>query len=188
MSENPTIRVAVMGGMRTPFVKAATVFKKYSALDLSVHAVNGLLESQKLDPQSIDEFVHGITVVDPRIPHLAREVVLQSHLPASVNALTATNNCITGTSAITAIYDSIVAGRAEIGIAGGVESMSHAAVLFNKRASSIFLDANSAKSLRRRLAELARLRPSDFKPTSPGIEEPSTGYCQVEPMGGRVGP
>lgn len=169
-----------MGGMRTPFVKVATVFKKYSALDLSVHAVNGLLESQKLDPQSIDEFVHGITVVDPRIPHLAREVVLQSHLPASVNALTATNNCITGTSAITAIYDSIVAGRAEIGIAGGVESMSHAAVLFNKRASSIFLDANSAKSLRRRLAELARLRPSDFKPTSPGIEEPSTRLSMGE--------
>ncbi len=125
MSPESTTRVAIVGGARTPFVKAATVFKKYSALDLSVHAVNGLLESQKLDPQLVEELVHGITVVDPRIPHLAREVVLQSNLPASVNALTATNNCITGTSAITAICDSIVAGRAEIGIAAGVESMSH---------------------------------------------------------------
>jgi len=174
------IRVAVVGGSRTPFVKAGTVFRKYSALDLGIHSVNGLLKMQELDPNSVDELVYGITVLDARIPQFAREVVFSSKLPSSVRALTVVDNCITGTSAITGIFDSIVAGRAEIGLAGGVESMSNPSVLFSKRASRVFLDAASAKNFGQRLRILARLRPSDFKPSVPGVQEPSTGLSMGE--------
>ncbi len=98
-------RVAVVGGSRTPFAKAGTVLRKYSALDLSSHAVNGLLEKQELDPNSVEELVYGITVLDARTPQFAREVVFSSRLPSSVRALTIVNNCITGTSAITSVED-----------------------------------------------------------------------------------
>jgi len=174
------IRVAVVGGSRTPFVKAGTVFRKYSALDLGVHSVNGLLEKQALDPNSVDELVYGITVLDARIPQFAREVVFSSNLPSSVRALTVVDNCITGTSAITSVFDSIVAGRAEIGLAGGVESMSNPTVMFSRRASRIFLDAAAAKTLGQRLRIFARLRLSDFKPSVPGVQEPSTGLSMGE--------
>ncbi len=173
-------RVAVVGGARTPFAKAGTAFRKHSPLHLSVHSVNGLLAKQQLDPHSVEEFAYGITVVDARIPHFARDVVFASNLPSSTRALTLTNNCITGTSAITAIYDSIVAGRAEIGIAGGVESMSNPAVLFGRHASRLFLEAASMKTLGQRLRVLAGLRPRDFKPIVPGVEEPSTGLSMGE--------
>jgi len=173
-------RVAVVGGARSPFVKAGTVFRKYSALDLGVHSVNGLLEKQALDPNSVDELVYGITVLDARLPQFAREVVFSSDLPSSVRALTVIDNCIAGTSAITSLFDSIVSGRAEIGLAGGVESMSNPSVLFNRRASRIFLDAASAKSLGQRLKILSRIRPSDFKPGVPGVQEPSTGLSMGE--------
>lgn len=180
MNQATSIRVAVVGGARTPFAKAGTVFKKYSALRLAVHSVNGLLEKQELDPHTVDELVYGITVVDPLIPHLAREVVFSSGLPSKVRALTVTDNCITGISAIASIYDSIVAGRAEIGIAGGVESMSNPAVLFNKRASRIFLDVASAKAFSDRLRLFLKLRPWDFKPSAPSVEEPSTRLSMGE--------
>jgi acetyl-CoA acetyltransferase family protein len=173
-------RVAVVGGARSPFVKAGTVFRKYSALDLGVHSVNGLLEKQALDPNSVDELVYGITVLDPRIPQFAREVVFSSRLPSSVRALTVIDNCIAGISAITSLFDSIVSGRAEIGLAGGVESMSNPSVLFNRRASRNFLDAASARSLGQRLKILSRIRPSDFKPGVPGVQEPSTGLSMGE--------
>lgn len=173
-------RVAVVGGSRTPFVKAGTIFRKYSALDLGVHSVDGLLARQALDPNSVDELVYGITVLDARIPQFAREVVFSSGLPSSVRALTVVDNCITGTSAITSVFDSIVAGRAEIGLAGGVESMSNPSVLFSKRASRVFLDAASARTLGQRLRILARLRPSDFKPNAPSVQEPSTGLSMGE--------
>lgn len=174
------VRVAVVGGARTPFAKAGTVFRKFSALDLSVHSVNGLLEKHELDPNSVDELVFGITVLDARTPQFAREIVFASRLPASVRALTVVNNCITGTSAITSIFDSIVAGRAEIGLAGGVESMSNPAVLFSRRASRVFLDAGFARTLGQRLRIFTRLRPSDFKPGVPGVQEPSTGLSMGE--------
>jgi acetyl-CoA acetyltransferase family protein len=175
-----SIRVAVVGGARTPFVRAGTVFRKHSALDLSIHSVNGLLEKQELDPNSVDELVYGITVLDARIPQFAREVVFSSALPSTVRALTVVDNCITATSAITSVYDSIASGRAEIGFAGGVESMSNPAMLFSRRASSIFLDAASARTLGQRLRVLARLRPRDFKPSTPGVQEPSTGLSMGE--------
>ncbi len=180
MTPGTSTRVAVVGGARTPFAKAGTAFRKHSPLQLSVHAVNGLLAKQKLDPESVEELAYGITVVDARIPHFARDVVFASNLPSTTLALTLTNNCITGTSAITAIYDSIVAGRAEIGIAGGVESMSNPAVLFGRHASGLFLEATSMKTLGQRLRVLARLRPRDFKPSVPGVEEPSTGLSMGE--------
>jgi acetyl-CoA acetyltransferase family protein len=174
------MKVAVIGGVRTPFVKAGTVFRKYSARDLGVHSVDGLLEKQKLDPDSIDELVYGITVLDARVPQIAREIVFSSRLPSSVRALTVVDNCIAGTSAITSVFDSIVAGRAEIGLAGGVESTSNPSVLFSKRASRVFLDAASARTTGQRLRVLARLRPSDFKPDAPGVAEPSTGLSMGE--------
>ena len=180
MSEDAATRVAIVGGARTPFAKAGTAFKQYTPLELSVHAVDGLLEILELEPDAVEELVHGITVVDARVPHLAREVVLSSRLPVAVKALTVTNNCIGGTSAITSIYDSITSGRAEVGIASGVESMSNPALLFSERASHIFLDANAAKSLRDKLAQFAKLRPGDFIPAAPAIAEPSTGLSMGE--------
>ncbi|MEX1258607.1 MAG: acetyl-CoA C-acyltransferase [Gemmatimonadota bacterium] len=173
-------RVVVVGGARTPFAKAGTALKDVSALDLSVHAVTGLLAKTGIDPGSVEELAFGITLVDPRIPHLAREVVFSSDLPSSVRALTVTDNCITGTSGITAIWDSIALGRAESGIAGGVESMSNPPILFGRRGSRIFLEAGSARGTAARLRALARLRPLDFKPRLPGVNEPSTGLSMGE--------
>lgn len=172
--------MAIIAGMRTPFAKAGTVFRRHSPLDLAVHSVNGLLQRHEIDPQSIQKLAYGIVVLDPRVPHMAREIVFASRLPPEVRALTLTDNCITGTSAIASIYHSIVSGRVEVGIAGGVEAMSNPAVLFGKRASRIFLDLAGAKTLGARLALLTQLRPSDFKPSAPGIEEPSTGLSMGE--------
>ena len=180
MSSATKQRVAVVGGARTPFAKAGTALKDFSALDLGVHSVNGALEKLGLDPAAVDQLVYGVVVVDPAIPHLAREINFRSALPSDVQALTITDNCIGGTSAIASIHDAIVTGRSQVGIAGGVESMSNPPVLFNKHASQVFLDAAAAKSFGGRVRALARLRPSDFRPWSYGIEEPSTGLTMGE--------
>ncbi|MEE9228512.1 MAG: acetyl-CoA C-acyltransferase [Acidimicrobiia bacterium] len=173
-------RVAVVGGARTPFVKAGTKFRKHRALDLAVHSVNGALDKLDVDPNIVDTLVFGIVVVDARVPHLAREVNFSSKLPVSTRSLTITDNCITSASGVELVVDSIMAGRAEVGMAGGVESMSNPSVLVSEKASRIFLDAAGAKSLGDRLKLLAKLRPKDLAPTAPGVEEPSTGLSMGE--------
>jgi len=173
-------RVAVVAGMRTPFVKAGTVFKNYSSLDLAVHAVKGLVGAHSLKPETVDELVFGIVIADPKIPNIARELVFKSNLPAIVRAHTVSNNCISGIHAITAIYESIMNGHADAGIAGGTESMSNPPLLFGKKISRLLLDAASAKSMAARLAKFAQIRPWHFKPSAPAIAEPSTGLTMGE--------
>lgn len=180
MNRETKNRVAIVGGARTPFAKAGTALKDFSALELATHSVNGALEKLELDPNVIDELVYGTVIVDPTIPHLARELNFRSELPAEVRSLTVTDNCISGTSAIASVHDAIAMGRAESGIAGGVESMSNPPVMFTKRAGRIFLDAERAKTLGDRIKTLSQLRPKDFKPWSYGIEEPSTGLSMGE--------
>lgn len=177
-------RIAVIAGTRTPFVKAGTAFKKYSPLDLGVHAVNGLIEKHRLEPESVDELVYGIVIYDPKIPNIAREIAFKTSLPSTVRAHTVSNNCITGIHAITAIYDSIIHGRTEIGIAGGTESMSNPPILFGRKLSRIFLDAASAKTFGAKLTNFLKVRPWHFKPEAPAIAEPSTGltmgqHCEI---------
>ncbi len=173
-------RVAVVGGARTPFVKAGTKFRKHRALDLAVHSVDGVLDKLDVDPNIVDTLVFGIVVVDARVPHPAREVNFSSKLPVSTRSLTITDNCITSASGVELVVDSIMAGRAEVGMAGGVESMSNPSVLVSEKASRIFLDAAGAKSLGDRLKLFAKLRPKDLAPTAPGVEEPSTGLSMGE--------
>ncbi len=178
------MRVAIIGGVRTPFVKAQTEFRSRTALELAVHAVNGLLSRHYADPAVIQELAYGNVVLDPRIPHLAREIVFESNLPTSVNALTLSNNCITGCSALATIANSINAERIEVGIAGGVESMSNPALLFNPRASRLFLEMAATRALGVKISNLIRLRPRDLLPATPEITEPSTGlsmgqHCEL---------
>ncbi|MCH9650428.1 MAG: acetyl-CoA C-acyltransferase [Deltaproteobacteria bacterium] len=175
MSGDGNPRVAIMGGARTPFVKAGTVFRQHRALDLACHSVDGLLQKQELDPALVDELIYGIVTLDPGLPHMAREVVFSSRLPAEVRAVSVSDNCITGLTAMAMVHDSIRAGRTEVGIAGGVESMSNPALRFGSKASRIFMDANSAKTFGKRLGLFAKLRPKDFLPRAPSVAEPSTG-------------
>lgn len=178
MPDSP--RVAVVGGARTPFAKAGTHLKGHTALDLATHAVDGVLEKHGLDPELVDELVYGIVVLDPRAPQFAREVNFRSKLPARARSYTITDNCITGITAISNVADSIASGRARIGIAGGVDSMSNPAVLFSRNAARVFSDLAFARTAADKLKVLARLRPSDFKPRAPGLTEPSTGLTMGE--------
>ncbi len=141
---NKSERVAIVAGVRTPFIKAGTDFKDYSALDLGTKVIAGLMQQVNIDKKLIDEMVFGVVIHNPKVPQLAREIGLASDLPATMPAYTVSNNCITGIQAATCVYDSIINGRAEIGIAGGVESMSIPPLLVNKQLTEILLKAQKS--------------------------------------------
>ena len=143
-ASGPGGRIAIVDGVRTPFVRAGTVFKDYNTRDLAAHSVDALLDRVELPAEQVDELIYGNVILDPRMPHVAREIVFASRLSASVRALTIVDNCITGTSAIGIVMADIHTGRAEIGIAGGVESLSNPPVMFTRAASRKFADMTTA--------------------------------------------
>lgn len=173
-------RVAVVDGARTPFAKAGTALRRHRPLALSAHAVRGLVEMGDVDPAIVDDLYWGIVIVDPRVPHMAREVVFESRLPDTVRALTLTDNCITSASGVALAYDAITGGRAEVAIAGGVESMSNPPVLWSERASRAILEASFAKSLPDKVKAILGIRPADLAPSVADFEEPSTGLTMGE--------
>ena len=168
-------RVAIVAGKRTPFAKATKHLRDHGVVELTTHAVDGLLRSVDLHVEQVDELHVGSVVLDPRIPHMAREVVFRSQLSASTRAISYVDNCITGTTAMIGAHDAIALGRVEVGIAGGAESMSNTPILVSEHASEVLRDASAARSLQARLKEFTRLRIRDLAPSLPGVEEPSTG-------------
>lgn len=119
-------RVAIVAGARTPFVKAGQAFGALGPLALAKHVVRGLLERHNVNPAGIEAMAFGVVVPERGKPNLAREIVLETGLPAGIEAQTVSSYCITGLRAATAIADAIGRGRISAGIAGGVEWLSGA--------------------------------------------------------------
>lgn len=178
------MRVAIVGGVRTPFVRAGGVFSKFSTLDLSLHVVSSCVRRLPFDPSRIDEIFFGTVLLDPRIPNLAREVVMRSGLPKSITGHFIANNCITGLVAASAAQDAISAGRISVALAGGAESMSQPSLTFPTAGERFFIKLSKAKNLGDKLKLLASFRPAFVFPQAPSPKEPSTGltmgqHCEL---------
>jgi len=119
-------RVAIVAGARTAFVRAGKGFASLGPLALAKHAVRGLLDRHQVKPSAIESIAFGVVVPERGKPNLAREIVLESGLPASIEAQTVSSYCITGLRSATVIADAIARGRIRCGIAGGVEWLSGA--------------------------------------------------------------
>ncbi len=171
----PGRRVAIVGGLRTPFAKSGTVFRDVSATTLARHAARELLVRSELDGREVDEVIFGQVVPSVRVPNVAREVSLLPQLLANVPAYSLNRACASAAQAITNAADQIALGHADVVLAGGVESLSDIPVLHSRRFSQILVEAGKAKSVGKRLGALARTRPRDLVPVTPAVAEPSTG-------------
>lgn len=168
-------RVAILGGRRTPFVKAGTVFSSVSLKEFGVHVLKAVVDGYKVPPEEIDEFIFTAVLFDPRMPNWAREILFAAGLPKTIYADSMSNNCISGTVALTRAADRIVSGHSSMAIVGGAETMSNPTLAFSYGASKIFLEFFRARSTVEKLKLLAQLRPKHFAPAPPAITEPSTG-------------
>jgi acetyl-CoA acetyltransferase family protein len=126
IADMSTSRVAIIAGARTPFVKAGQAFAGLGPLALATHAVRGLIERHQVDASGIEAIAFGAVVSERGKPNLAREIVFDAGLPASIEAQTVSSYCITGLRTATIIADAIARGRVSAGIAGGVEWLSGA--------------------------------------------------------------
>lgn len=173
-------RVAIIGGTRTPFVRAGGVFAKYSFLDLGIHSVTQLIKKYNIDPKTVDELIYSTVLLDPRVPNAARELVIRAGLPPSLPAHFISNNCISGLVAINMIGEGILSGRISNGIAGGSESMSQPALSLRKEAEKFFMSLAKAKSMGEKLAAFGKFKLKYLFPIPPSPKEPSTGLTMGE--------
>jgi 3-oxoadipyl-CoA thiolase len=101
--------------------------------DLAAIAVAAAVERSGVDPAGIDEvFLGCANQAGEDNRNVARMATLLAGLPDSVPGATVNRLCASGLSAVVAACHAIVAGDADVVVAGGVESMSRAPLVLGK--------------------------------------------------------
>jgi acetyl-CoA acyltransferase len=173
-------RVAIIQGLRTPFVKMSSAFGNLTALDLGRMVVQELVQRADLDPAEIDECVFGQVIPGLLGPSIAREVVIAAGLPRKIEAHTVSRACATSVQSMTDAASSIALGQTDVAIAGGTESMSDVPIFVSRPMAKALAAASRAKSLPERLRPFRKVKAKDLLPTPPAIAEYSTGQSMGE--------
>ncbi len=176
-------RAVVVGGVRTPFVKAFKEFLQLDSIALGGAAVSALLDRYEVPRNEIDSIVWGGVILPGLAPNIAREIALDLRLPHSVEGMTCTRACATGLQAVTLAAAAIERGEADLVIAGGSDSTSNAEIkLPQKVVHGVVPVAMGGKSSPADLlGVLAQLAPfTDIFPTAPKIAERTTGEVMGE--------
>ncbi|SEL68318.1 3-ketoacyl-CoA thiolase [Stigmatella aurantiaca] len=173
-------RVAIVRGLRTPFVKAGSVFSGLTALDLGKAVVQELVQRADIDPNEINQVVFGQVIPTLTAPSIAREVVIAAGLPRKIEAFTVARACATSIQSMTTAANAIAVGEADVIIAGGTESMSDAPIFTSRPLAHALVASSKAKSLAEKLKPFQKLQGRDLLPVPPAIAEYSTGMTMGE--------
>jgi len=117
-------KVVIVSAARTPIGSFMGSLSTVSAPHLGAAAIKGALEKINLDPSLVDEVIMGNVIQAGVGQAPARQAALYAGLPNTVIATTVNKVCASGMKAVMQGAQAIMAGDAEIVVAGGMENMS----------------------------------------------------------------
>ena len=175
MNNNALHRVAILGGVRTPFCRSNTLYQDLSNLDLLSTALQGLVDRFDLAGKTVDEVYAGAVTTHSKDWNLAREAVLSTQLSPLTPATTLMQACGTSLQAAMILAAKIAAGHINCGIAAGTDSTSDIPIVFKRKFAQRLIKISKARSIGERLKLISGIRPEDFAPQPPNPAEPRTG-------------
>src|ERR1700683_4737174 len=126
--------VYIIDGSRTPFLKARTGPGPFTPVDLAVQCGRPLLARQSFEPAAFDQVILGCVNVIADEMNPARVAALRLGMGEAMVAFTVQINCGSGMQSIDTAYRYIQDGTADLILAGGAESLSHAPLVFSQGA------------------------------------------------------
>ncbi|HUM72543.1 MAG TPA: beta-ketoacyl synthase N-terminal-like domain-containing protein, partial [Chloroflexota bacterium] len=124
--------VVILAGARTPTGKFNGGLSGFTAPQLGALAVKAAVSRAGIDPASVYEVIMGQVVPAGTGQAAARKAALDGGLPDSVGATAVNKACGSSLKAVMLAANSIIAGEADLFVAGGMESMSNAPYLLPK--------------------------------------------------------
>ena len=149
--------VYVVDGARTPFLKAKNRPGVFSAGDLATQAGRTLLARQKFAPQDLDEVILGCAAPSVDEVNIGRVAALRLGCGEKVPGWTVMRNCASGMQALDSGINNILAGRSNLVLAGGVDALSRAPLLYNDKAVNWFADFAQKRTLGEKASQFAKL-------------------------------
>ena len=149
--------VYVVDGARTPFLKSRNRPGPFAASDLATQAGRALLMRQPFEPRELDEVILGCAAPSVDEVNIGRVAALRMGCGQKVPAWTVMRNCASGMQAVDSAITNIVAGRAELVLAGGVDALSRAPLLYGDKMVLWFSDMAAARTPSQRIAMFGKL-------------------------------
>jgi len=170
--------VYIVDGSRTPQLKARGKPGPFSASDLAVSAGRALLMRHNFDLGELDEVIIGCVMPSEDEANIGRVIALRLGVPQTVPAWTVQRNCASGMQSIDSAYHNIANGQSDLVLAGGVEAMSRAPLLYNRTMVHWMADLMQAKTFGQKLKVFSRFRLGHLKPVIAllrGLTDPVVG-------------
>ncbi|HYI87175.1 MAG TPA: acetyl-CoA C-acetyltransferase [Burkholderiales bacterium] len=149
--------IYVVDGARSPFLKSKNRPGPFSAADLATQAGRSLLARQGFAPDELDEVILGCAAPSVDEVNIGRVAALRMGCGQKVPAWTVMRNCASGMQAIDSGINNIIAGRASVVLAGGVDALSRAPLLYGDKMVLWFSNMAGARSTGQRLGQFAKL-------------------------------
>jgi acetyl-CoA C-acetyltransferase len=124
--------IVVVSAARTPMGAFQGELKSFTAPELGAAAIRAAVERAKLKPEDVQEALMGCVLPAGLGQAPARQAALGAGLPLSAGCTTVNKMCGSGMKAAMLAHDALIAGSAEIIVAGGMESMTNAPYLLPK--------------------------------------------------------
>ena len=170
--------IYIIDGARTPFLKAKNAPGPFAASDLATAAGAALLMRQPFVPDELDEVILGCASPSPDEVNIGRVVALRMGCGHKVPGWTVMRNCASGMQALDSAMANIQAGRAELVLAGGVDALSRAPLLFSDAMVRWLSGWYGAKTVGQKFAALRSFRPGYLAPVigiMKGLTDPIVG-------------
>jgi acetyl-CoA C-acetyltransferase len=170
--------VYIIDGDRTPFLKARNRPGPFAASDLATEAGRTLLLRQRFLPDELDEVILGCAAPSADEVNIGRVAALRMGCGQKVPGWTVMRNCASGMQSIDSAVNNIRAGRSDLVLAGGVDALSRAPLLFSDAMVVWLSKWYAAKSAGERAALLTQFRPNYFAPVialMKGLTDPICG-------------
>jgi acetyl-CoA C-acetyltransferase len=149
--------IYVIDGARTPFLKSKNRPGPFSAADLATQAGRALLARQSFAPDELDEVILGCAAPSVDEVNIGRVAALRMGCGEKVPGWTVMRNCASGMQALDSGISNILAGRSSVVLAGGVDALSRAPLLYGDKMVLWFSNMASARTMPQRMALFARL-------------------------------
>jgi len=156
--------VVVVAGWRSPLGKAGGALAGITAVDIGALVLRETLARSSLDAAELDAVIIGNVIQPVEATNIARVIALTADVPKHVPAHTVHRNCASGMQAITAAAEKILSGRADVVLAGGVESMTHAPLLFHDRFREALSGLQKARDLSVKARSLLEVVKAPWRP------------------------
>jgi acetyl-CoA C-acetyltransferase len=149
--------VYIVDGARTPFLKSKNRPGPFAAADLATQAGRALLARQPFSPDQLDEVILGCAAPSVDEVNIGRVAALRMGCGQKVPGWTVMRNCASGMQSVDSGINNILAGRSRLVLAGGVDALSRAPLLYGDKMVLWFSDMAAARTAGQRAALFARL-------------------------------